>query len=236
MTLADKSTLPIVSLTYDGTQLCHAETALGDLERVSLKATFYADPVPLLDGLPTWRDACRSGHEIGNGCLSESVSEAGLMGAWTVDMLRDDISETDALIREVLPMQPSFSIAYPWSTGSTDGMKDVRTAVAGHHIVCRSGVPGLNALDGPELGYLKCVHMQDLNGRELIEIVRAGVRSRCWTILAFDGVGSGDRAVDAKAHRELCSWLTDNADIARIATVRDAAQSFVDSPRGLRLA
>ncbi|MBS1714059.1 MAG: hypothetical protein JST30_06945 [Armatimonadetes bacterium] len=236
MTVADKSTMPIVSLTYDGTQLCHSETALADLERYGIKATFYADPVPLLDGLPTWRDACRSGHEVGNGCLSASVSEAGLLGAWTVDMLTDDITETDALIREVLPLQQSFSIAFPWATGHSDAIGDVRSAVAGHHVVCRSGVPGLNAMDDPELAYLKCVHMQDLQGRDIVEIVRAGVRSRCWTILAFDGVGSGDRSVDGKAHRELCTWLSDNADLAKVATVRDAARSFVDSPRGLRLA
>ena len=234
--MADKSTMPIVSLTYDGTQLCHSETVLDDLERSGLVATFYADPVPLLDGLPAWRHAIGAGHEIGNGCLSESLSETGLLGAWTVDMLVDDVVETDGLIRELFPGQPTFSLSFPWNSGCTDALSDVRAVVSDHHLVCRSGVPGLNTMDGPDLGYLKCVHMDGLNGREIIEIVRAGIRSQCWTILSFDGVGSGDRSVEAAAHRELCVWLTDNADLARVATIRDAAQAFVNSPRGLRLA
>jgi hypothetical protein len=151
-------------------------------------------------------------------------------------MVVDDVAETDGLLRELLPGQSSFSLAFPWSSGCGDELSDLRRAVSALHLVCRSGVPGLNALDGPDLPYLKCVHMHDLRGREIVEIVRAGVRSRCWTILAFDGVGSGDRSVDAVAHLEVCEWLADNADLLTVATVRDAAQNFVNSPRGLKLA
>src|SRR5690242_10109364 len=91
----------LVSLTYDGTQLCHSEVAVGHLDAHALKGTFYADPVPLLDDLPAWREASEAGHEIGNGCLVGSLEGGSVLAAWTPEMVADDIDETDALLREV---------------------------------------------------------------------------------------------------------------------------------------
>ena len=52
----------LVSLTYDGSLLCHLETVLPHLEESALKATFYAEPAMLLENLPGWALAVLDGH------------------------------------------------------------------------------------------------------------------------------------------------------------------------------
>jgi hypothetical protein len=214
----------LVSLTYDGTQLCHAETALPHLDAFGLKGTFYADPLPLLESLPLWRKAVSEGHEIGNGCLIGTADGGGAIDAWTPEMIGDDIDETDSMIRELFPSQNVFSFGYPWATAGAYGIGVLRRIVEMRHSVCRSGEQGTHDFDSIDLAYLRCAAMDGFSSGEMIEFVRSAGRLGQWIILAFDGIGSGDPSVDASAHRELCVWLNDSRDLVDVVTVSQAAQ------------
>lgn len=216
----------MVSLTYDGTLPCHAETALPHLDHFGLKATFYADPVPLLDDLPIWRRAVETGHEIGNGCLMGSLDGGSVLAAWTPEMVGDDIDETDSLLRELFAGQTGHSMGFPWVTGTDTHLADVKAMVARRNSIARSGVAGLNPMDSPDVSYLKCLHMDGLEAGHMTELVRAAVRSHSWIVLSFDGVGSGDRAVDSAEHKGLCAWLADNPGPFRVETILGAASGF----------
>jgi Polysaccharide deacetylase len=227
---------PVVSVTYDGTQLCHAETALPHLEAFGLKGTFYADPLPLLESLPTWRKAAENGHEIGNGCLIGTVDEGGAMEAWTPEMIGDDIDETDTMLQELFPTQPVFSFGYPWITAGALGIEPLRRLVEERHSVCRSGHQGTNKPGEIDLAYLRCVAMDGYSADEMIDIVRLAVRQRHWIILSFDGVGSGEPSVDASAHRDLCEWLSESSELLVVSTVTAAAERAQEAARSkLRL-
>lgn len=210
----------IVSLSYDGTQLCHAETVLPQLDSFSLKGTFFADPLPLLDSLPLWRGAVENEHEIGNGCL---IGTMGALDSWSPEMIEDDIEETDSMLQELFPGQTVYSFGYPWATGGAFGIGHLRKIVEKHHSVCRSGEQGTNAAHEADLAYVRCMSMDGASATEMIEVVRNSVRQGHWLVLAFDGVGSGDPAVDAKAHFELCAWLSDNRELLDVHTVSAAA-------------
>lgn len=227
---------PIVSLTYDGTQACHAETVLPQLEKTNLRGTFYADPLPLLEDVQFWRSAVSQGHEVGNGCLIGSVDELGLLEAWTPEMVADDIDETDRLIRELFPTQAVFSFGYPWITGGAYGMGHLRKIVEERHTVCRSAEQGTNALHQPDTAFLRCHTLDGSSRAEMIELVRSGTRRGEWVVLAFDGVGSGEPAVDAIEHQALCEWLAEAGDIFEVLPVREAASRLQDGTRpALRL-
>ena len=214
----------VVSLTYDGTQLCHAETALPHLDAFGLKGTFYADPLPLLDSLPLWRKALSDGHEIGNGCLIGTVDAGGAIDSWTPEMVGDDIDDADSLLRELFPGQNVFSFGYPWITAGAYGIVNLRRIVEQRHSVCRSGDQGMNEAQSVDLSYLRCAAMDGFTSNEMIEFVRSAGRLGQWIILAFDGIGSGDPSVDASAHYELCTWLNDSRDLVDVVTVSNAAQ------------
>ena len=226
----------IVSLTYDGTQLCHSETVVPHLNGFGLLGTFYADPLPLLDNLPNWKLAVAQGHEVANGCLIGSVDGSGALDSWTPEMVGDDIDETDGMLDELFPGQHIYSFGYPWVTGGAIGISYLRRIVEQRHSVCRSGEKGANSLDSLDLAYLKCVPMDDRTADQMIELVRSSVRRGEWIILAFDGVGSGEPSVDASSHLGLCSWLSENRELFDVLTVSQAAERAQDGPRpSLRL-
>ncbi len=226
---------PIVSLTYDGTQLCHLETAVPVLNSNGLKATFYADPLMLLDNLPDWKNVQSNGHEIGNGSLFESLSSQFEFDPFSLDLVGDDIDETDNLIKEIFPNQLSFSLAYPWSE-SQHGSDQIRKLVGSRHSICRSGVKGTNSFDSLECSFLRCIPCHDLTGAQMITILQSSTRRGEWAILAFDGIGSGERGIDASAHEEVVFWLAENSDICEVRPVTQSlASDFKDQFQPLKL-
>lgn len=222
MSQKSRSAKPMISLTYDGAQFCHAETALPHLDTNQLKATFFIDPLNMLETLPIWVEASRNGHEIGNGCLTY----CGPIDAWTAEMVADDLDECDSLIREAFPGQQLFSFGYPTSTGNAYGIDYLKRIIEKKHLVCRSGDQGGNNFDQINLAYLNCITLDGQTGDQLIDIVRSAVRTYDYTILAFDGIGSGDPSIDASAHLTLCQWLKQSQDLVQTMTVSGAAQAI----------
>jgi hypothetical protein len=102
-----------ISLTYDGALPEHLELVFPLLERVSLKATFFATPTSLLKNPVAWRKVADAGHEIGNSSLY-GVTVDGRLDNWTLQMVRDDLDMTQKMIEDVLGVTPrSFALPGP---------------------------------------------------------------------------------------------------------------------------
>lgn len=209
-----------VSLTYDGTQICHAETVLPQLEAVGLRATFYADPLNLLEEPDVWRSAVAQGHEVGNGCLLD----CGPLDSWTPEMVMSDIEETDALLQELFPSQLSYSFAYPWSIVGCPHTDCLRRIVEQRHRVCRSAQPGNNDLDSTDIGFVLSYPMDGHQATAMSNLVSEG--NSQWTVFAFAGVGSGEPSVDASAHEDFVNWLAQQSvSVLPVSSVAEAVGS-----------
>jgi len=213
----------LVSLSYDGTLLCHLHTALPALDRYGLKGTFYAEPTLLMESAPEWRDAQKEGHEIGNGCLFGSSLPDGSLPAWTPQMIVEDVEEADFLLEELFPEQNDHSLALPWGRDVCADGQPYLEEVSQLFNVVRTGVTGLNNLPKPDNQRLMCVPTADFTGRQLTDVVKTAERNRSWVVLAFEGVGMGENAVDAAAHDFLLSYLADNKESVTVLPVIDAA-------------
>lgn len=216
----------IVSLTYDGTQLCHVETALPDLQRAGLAGTFYAEPATLLDHYPVWKHAQAEGHEIGNGSLLAAALPDGSLPAWTTEMILDDLSEADELLDELFPQQGENSVALPLGHASCADSADFVPALRSQYSVIRLGTPGVNAANISSANGLKVIDPSDLNGNQLAQIARQAVQNPTWIVFAFDGIGSGHRSIDHSAHVQLLEFLCNNTDLVEILPVIQAAQQL----------
>jgi len=216
-----------VSLTYDGALLCHLETALPHLDAYGLKGTFFAEPALLLDHLPEWVQAAAAGHEIANGALHGATLPDGSLPGWTPGMVADDLKEAKLLIEELFPAQARHSFGFPWGRPLSDGV-DVSSAARGLYPVVRSGEPGINRFSELDPGYLRCVRCDGLSAAEMIEFAQTAAEPGVWVVLAFEGVGEGERAIDAEAHRRLCEHLArpDAPSVAPLVQVADLAASI----------
>ena len=216
-----------LSLTYDGTQLCHLETVFGHLEKYGLRATFYAEPTTLLENLPDWQQVQAAGHEIGNGCLLASALPDGSLPAFTPAMIAEDAEEADFMLEELFPDQTSPSFGMPWGADLCSGNLSYLPYLAKLFNVIRSGERGINHLNDISLQALKILPMEDLESGQILDLTALIAQQDCWSILAFDGVGSGERAIDASAHEEMCAYLAQENPFSLISTVIDVADHLM---------
>lgn len=217
-----------VSLTYDGALLCHLETALPHLDANGLKATFFAEPALMLEHLPGWAEASASGHEIANGALHGAALPDGSLPGWTPSMVADDVRDAKSLIEELFPAQTAHSFGFPWGRPLSDGI-DVRSSVRGLYEVVRSGEAGANRVGETDIGYLRCVRCDGLSAKEMIDCTHSARDTGAWVVLAFEGVGVGERSIDAEDHRLLCEHLARPEALIVAPIVRVASTSSVSS-------
>lgn len=196
----------LVSLSYDGSLPCHLEVAVSHLMEAGLRGTFYCEPALLLESLPEWAAVLAMGHELGNGSLHGAVLDDGSLPGWSLQMVEEDVSEAKSLIEDLFPEQKGHSFGFPWGEGLSDGL-DIAPAVREVYDVVRTGKHGIN---GPDLDRqkLNCVLCDELDSHELVAYARKAADEGSWVIFAFEGVGEGERGIDAAAHRDLCLYLS----------------------------
>lgn len=194
-----------VSLTYDGSLLSHLESAFPQLEECGLKGTFYCEPALLLENLPEWAHVLACGHEVGNGALHGAVLDDGSLPGWSLQMVEEDVAEARSLINDLFPEQERHSFAFPWGAGLSDGA-DVTPAVRSQYGVVRSGQHGLNKAPF-DVQNILCVQCDDLDACDLVRTAQQALEPQTWVVFAFEGVGTGERAVDLYAHRDLLVFL-----------------------------
>lgn len=200
---------PCVSLTYDGGSLGHLETVVPDLDARGLSGTFFASPEAFLGDLERWRKVA-SRHEIGNGSLF------GVPLEWSGGTVRETVADADEALRECFPDR-NFPIALDWDAGVVPGL------LAG--VPVRAGMAGFNHAGRTRLDAIRMVPAPSATGLELIDYVETARKEGAWLVLAFEGIGEGERAIDRAAHRRLLDHLHEFRE--RIPTRGFLAQSHL---------
>jgi hypothetical protein len=198
------------------------ETAFPQLEALGLKGTFYCEPAMLLENLPEWAHVLACGHELGNGTFHGAVLDDGSLPGWTMQMVEEDVSEARALIEDLFPEQKQHSFAFPWGMGLSDGL-DVSPVVREVYSVVRTGMHGVNAASVDPQQIL-CVQCDGQDSHELVTVAGQAIESGSWVVFSFEGVGTGERSVDACAHRDLCLYLANEPRLT-VRPVCDVATS-----------
>jgi hypothetical protein len=109
----------------------------------------------------------------------------------------------------------------------------VAPAVREVYAVVRSGVFGLN---GPEVDpqRVKAVLCDELDSHELVSYARRAVDEGLWVVFAFEGIGDGERGIDAAAHRDLCLYLA-TASVPTLTLVQAAHQYRTSETKSYKL-
>ncbi len=214
-----------VSLAYDGPDPSHLEVAVPCLQSHGLAATFYLEPVRLLQRARDWQAAANEGHEMGSHCLLGYTDGRGNLSNWTLETVESELRESRKLLADLFGAQSDFSFAYP---GDQSGCLTVafdpqptsyRHAVTRVFGIARSALQGMNDPDSCDFGYLQIVDCERMDAEALIESASAAFERSLWSILVFRGVGVGSGGVDARAHEKLCSWLAEDREGRRTDTV-----------------
>jgi peptidoglycan-N-acetylglucosamine deacetylase len=108
-----------ISLTFDDARLSQVDAGIPALDEYGVKATFYLNPVPMLERLEGWRKAVTSGHEIGNHSSTHPcsgnypwVGKGNELENFTMDGMRKNILEAEKIIKDSLGVD-ARAFAYP---------------------------------------------------------------------------------------------------------------------------
>lgn len=211
------SVIPI-SITYDGGDFSHRESVVPALDQRGLKGTFYVEPTDVLDHLNFWQDVSGAGHEIGNGSMLGACLPDGSLPMWTLEMICEELESSSDLLADLFHAAP-HSIGLPLGKAVCSDHPSYAEVLAqrcGRAV--RSGFNGLNPVY-PQGHLLSVIPMVGLSGTQMIEVVRNALAKESWAILAFYGVGSGDRSVDLAAHDELLDFLVLNSSSLKVEPV-----------------
>ena len=209
----DPSAAGLVSLAYVGNERSLLEVAPTHLQSAGLRATFFLEPVSLLENLAALKRLSEEGHEMGSACLFGADDGEGNLPGWTLEMVEGELASALKLMSESFPSQADFPFAYPGRdcrclTSSFDPQPTTyRRVVEQVHSVAQTARQGLNDLKDCVTSDLATILAEEMDATSLVQIADRALAQGSWAILVFEGVGSGRHSVDAYAHQALCRHL-----------------------------
>jgi len=222
-----------VSLSYDGGDPSHLETAAPCLEALSLKGTFYVPPTKVLEAPNRWAALAAAGHEIGDAGMFDAAGPSGLLQDWTSQMVENDLHMSREFYDGLFGKDRARSLAYPIlrpearadrESAGIEALQQIsllRPLVRSKYSVARGSVDGHNDPTTCDVLALRCIQASGYIAEELILLARQALDAGAWAVFAFEGVGVGEHAVDAMEHAKLCLWLAERRTQALLGTVAE---------------
>ncbi|MDR6992926.1 polysaccharide deacetylase family protein [Luteimonas sp. 3794] len=221
-----------VSLAYDDALDSHLDTAIPELDRHGLKASFYltlsADTVR--SRMSDWRAAARNGHELGNHSLFHQCAASKPGRDWVAPQ-RDLDTMTALQMQEQVRLASTMLQAIDGAatrtftvpcgdTAAGDG--DYVAALADDFVAIKvmggAVVPDMQTLDVHAVPVEAPV---GVDGDALIALVEDAARRGTMVNLTFHGIGAEHLAVSREAHARLLEHLAASPEIYWTATFRD---------------
>lgn len=222
-----------ISLTYDGGLVSHRELVLRRLHEQGLTATFFIDPVSLVEHWQTWHQAQRDGHEIGNGCLLPSAEPNGRLPGWDLDMVAGEILESQEAFLELLGTEPE-AFAYPWGLPEAESGGDYRGTVRPQFMWARSGQEFWNDEATLNPQYLGCFRVEGTDAEAALRYLDESVRRGAWAILAFPGIGDGEISCDQRVHEAILQHLRSELAVVPVVTLSSGVRALAGRANVLR--
>jgi hypothetical protein len=234
-----------ISLSFDDGYPSHLDFVVPELNRRSLRGTFYLTPqgsesrlssLSWRRRLKPWKPVSRAGHEIGNHSLSHPCS-LNIQGDWTRNLLdmtlediRADLETAKGRLQSFFPHQTHTSFAYPCyetSVGRGAGKVSYVPVVAERFIAGRKGgeLRGELAND-PNYSDLHCLSswcVERQDGTTLVGLVEAALALGRWGIFTFHGIQEGHLPVGDTDLLELLDHLVQRRDRVWVAPVAEVA-------------
>lgn len=218
-----------IVLTYDDGLRSQLDTAVPQLRRAGLKATFFLTADMDYVTLPRWRRLAKKGHELGN----HSVYHPCINGE--DNPLSSDKYTPNAMIREIEVMnrllfamdgKTNRSYAYP-CTETMVGGKDYVDTLRKFGLVKYARVGGdtgavitdfvhLDPLRVPALGLEDHPPLD-----QVIGFVKAVEQSGGMGVIMFHGVGGDYITTDSEVHQKLLDYLVENRRTIWVGTFQE---------------
>ncbi|MCC2615331.1 polysaccharide deacetylase family protein [Aestuariibacter halophilus] len=217
-----------VVLGYDDALPSQLYTAVGQLNDVNIKATFYLT-LTTVDASGTWqqwRDVAQQGHALGNHTFSHPcrgdragrgwVSAEQDLSRWSAQQLLADIERAQQQLNQLAPAsERSFT---PPCGDHLVGGKNYWAMLPADISVMR--VPYDTKLPpvSPGITVIPTWFPVDVSAQTLINFTEKAARDGGIASVSFHGIGGDHLSVDSAAHRQFLDYLAANRNRYWITT------------------
>ncbi len=230
-----------VSLSFDDARFSQIDNGLVILAHFDIKATFYVGLERMQNRLDGWREAVRTGHEIGNHTTSHPCSgnhffsRHNALETYTREQMEQDIAGADRRIRELLDVRPR-TFAYP--CGQTFVGRGAATCsyvplIARRYLAGRCHMnESHNAPEFCDLAQLFGYAFDTAPVEHFIALIGQAVRDGGWVVFCGHEVGTeGFQNIETRKLEAVCRYLVKHRDLIWTDTV-DAVAGYIDSQAG----
>ncbi len=229
-----------VSLTFDDARLTQVDRGIPLFDTFGVKGTFYVSLHALQQRVDRWRDAARSGHEVGNHTVHHPCScnfpwnTPHVLESYTLEQMEREFDEANAQIEQVVGVKPS-TFAYPCGQKYVGRGEEVRSYVP---LVARRFLAGRGFRDESsndpwrcDLAQLFGVDFDRLTFAEVKTWLDATAQRGGWIVFAGHEMCVVQRqGVPQPTLEETCRYLGDPANGLWVDTVANIA-SYIRKTR-----
>lgn len=233
-----------ISLTFDDARTSNPIHGIPLLDEYDVDATFYVLPERVKTNLAGWRAAVKEGHEMANHSYHHPCSGnfgwARPLEDYTTDKMRDELTEANHAIEELLGVKP---VSYAYPCGQTTIGRGM-TSQSFISLISEMFVTGrLWLSEAPvdpwycDMAALTGMKMDNAEFDEILPLIESATKKGQWLILAGHETGdSGNQTTYLSMLRKLCEYAKDPANgiwIAPVGTIAEYVlekrQEFLDS-------
>ncbi len=219
-----------IVLTYDDALLSQLDTAVPQLKRAGLTATFFLTADLDYNTLPRWRAVAKAGFELGNHTLFHpcpNTSDNPVSSAeYTAFQMIREIEVMNWLLFAI-DGKTNRTYAYPCAATMAGG-KDYIDTLRRYKPVSYARIGGDTGAVITDFAHLDLLRVPSLGlednatASELITFVKRVERTGGMGVIMFHGIGGDYITTPAAAHQELLDYLKKNRRRIWVPTFRQA--------------
>jgi peptidoglycan-N-acetylglucosamine deacetylase len=219
-----------IVLTYDDALKSQLDTAVPQLRKAGLKATFFLTSDLDYMTLPRWRQLAREGFELGNHtlfhpCMNGEDNPVS-SGSYTPGQMMREIETMNRLLF-AMDGKTSRSYAYPCTETTVGGGKDYVDTLRRYGLIKYARVGGdtgamvtdfvhLDTLRVPALG------LEDHPSADaIIGFIKTVQQSGGMGVIMFHGIGGDYITTDADVHQRVLDYLVANRRLIWVGTFQE---------------
>ena len=231
-----------ISLSFDDARESQVLIGTNLLDQFGVKATFYVVPSSVKKQLTGWKNAVKSGHEIGNHSLTHpcmgnfSWSRKNALEDKTLEIMNYELTECNKQIKELLQVD-SKVFAYPCGQKYVGSGVDTKSYVPLVATLFQSGRGWMDEAPNDPMycnfSQLTCIEMDGKTFDQLLPLINEAKKNGLWLVFGGHEINTdGNQTTRVETLKRLMEYVKEPANGIWIETVGTIA-SYVKDLRGL---
>ena len=230
-----------LSLTFDDARLSQVDYGIPLLDRYGVKATFYISPENMVQRMQGWKEAVKTGHDIGNHSLLHPCSgnfawsRQKALEDYTLDAMRTELDSASRFLNETLGIHP-LSFAFPCGQSFVGKGVQTRSYIPLVASLFESGRGWLG--EGPndpaycDMSQLTGMELDGKSAEQIISLIESARASGQWLVLAGHEMNTeGSQTSILSTIEAICQYASDPSNGVWIDNVHNIA-SYIRERRG----